>query len=293
MSRIQDILAKAERDGTARRLQAASGAITAPATVLTPHFDGASALGTHAFTPARAHDDTGYEATAAAAEPALTEPAVLEPRTARPTLHPALVAAIAPHAEAAEQYRAIRTRLTAREELGPLRTVGVTSPATGDGKSVTAANLALTMAQEIQRRVVLVDADLRDPSVHRLFAVDRGPGLAEVLAGEASLEDALIELPDLRLTLLPAGRTAEYPAELLGSDMMRRLVDQLGVRFDRILLDLPAALPVADVGSIAPHVDGMLMVVRAGVTQRPALDQALALFEEQKVIGVVLNEAHQ
>jgi capsular exopolysaccharide synthesis family protein len=292
MSRIQDILAKAEREGTARRLQPTSGAITAPATVLTPHFDGATTLGTHAFTPARVHDDSAYDAMPVAAAPVISAPAALEPRTARPTLHPALVAAIAPHSEAAEQYRAIRTRLTLREELGPLRTIGVTSPANGEGKSVTAANLALTMAQETQRRVVLVDADLRDPSVHRLFAVDRGPGLAEVLTGEATLEDALIELPDLRLTLLPAGRVADYPAELLGSAVMRRLLDQLGDRFDRMLLDLPSALPVADVGSVAPHVDGMLMVVRAGVTQRPALDQALALFDEQKVIGVVLNEAH-
>ena len=96
---------------------------------------------------------------------------------------------------------------------------------------MTAANLALTMAQEVQRHVVLVDADLRDPSVHRLFAVDRGPGLAEVLAGEASLQDALIELPDLRLTLLPAGRTVEYPAELLGSSAMRRTLDERIARF--------------------------------------------------------------
>ena len=292
MSRIQDILAKAERDGTARRLQASPGAITAPATVLTPHFDGSAALGTHPFAPGRVHDEAVYDTGAAAAAPVIAEPASLEPRTAQPTLHPTLVAAIAPHSDVAEHYRAVRTKLTLREELGPLRTVGVTSPANGDGKSVTAANLALTMAQEVQRHVVLVDADLRDPSVHRLFAVDRGPGLAEVLAGEASLQDALIELPDLRLTLLPAGRTAEYPAELLGSSAMRRTLDELEGRFDRILLDLPSALPLADVGSVASHVDGLLMVVRAGVTQRPVLEQALALFEEQKVLGVVLNEVH-
>ena len=72
---------------------------------------------------------------------------------------------------------------------------------------------------------------------------------------------------------------------------MRRLLDALSARFDRVLIDLPSALPLADVGTLAPHLDGVLMVVRAGITQRPTLDQALEIFEEQKVLGVVLNEA--
>ena len=138
--------------------------------------------------------------------------------------------------------------------------------------------------------MVLVDADLRHPSVHSLFAIERGPGLTEVLKGEATLDDALVYLPEFQLSLLPAGTGAEYPTELLGSAAMRRTLDALGGRFDRMLLDLPAALPLADVGTVAPYTDGLLMVVRAGVTQRPALDQALAIFEEQKVLGVVLNE---
>jgi capsular exopolysaccharide synthesis family protein len=274
MSRIQDILAKADRDGTARRLQPTSGGLaSAPSAVLTPVFEGATPIGPSTFVapapPAAAH---------------------AEPRTARATLHPALVAAIAPHSDVAEQYRAIRAKLTLREETGPLRTIGITSPGTRDGKSVTAANLALAMAQELQRRVVLIDGDLRHPSVHTLFAVERGPGLSDVLTGDATLDDALIYLPEFQLSLLTAGSGADYPTELLGSTAMRRTLDALGGRFDRMLLDLPAALPLADVGTVAPYTDGMLMVVRAGVTQRPALDQALAIFEEQKVLGVVLNE---
>jgi capsular exopolysaccharide synthesis family protein len=279
MSRIQDILAKADRDGTARRLQPAPGLMASPA-VMAPALDGTSARDAGPFVP-----------TPRAVTPT-PAPVVerLEPRTARATLHPALVAAIAPHSGAAEQYRAIRTKLMMREETGPLRTIGITSPGQGDGKSVTAANMALTMAQELQRHVLLVDADLRDPSVHALFAIERGPGLSEVLAGEASLDEALVHLPDLRLTLLPAGAVPEYPTELLGSASMRRALDALSSRFDRILLDLPAVLPLADVSTVAPYTDGMLMVVRAGVTQRPSLDTALATFEDEKVLGVVLNE---
>jgi capsular exopolysaccharide synthesis family protein len=217
---------------------------------------------------------------------------ITEPRTARATLHPALVAAIAPHSTIAERYRAVRTRLSMQEERGPLRSILVTSPESGDGKSVTAANLALTMAQEFQRNVVLVDANLRGASAHSLFGLDSTPGLADVLAGEASLDEALVYLPDYRLTLLPAGRTPQFPTELLGSMAMRRSIDLLRARFDRLLIDLPAVTPHADVGTVAPLADGVLLVVRAGITQRPALDEALAAFEEDKVVGVVLNDTH-
>src|SRR5688572_2267251 len=165
MSRIQEILAKADRDGTARRLQPTSPHAV-PAShghVMTSVVDGSSALDTSSFAPAP------------------PPPPKAEPRTAQATLHPALVAAIAPHSDVAEGYRAIRTRLMLREEAGPLRVIGISSAGPRDGKSITAANLALTMAQEIQRSVVLVDGNLRNPAVHALFAVERGPGFSELL----------------------------------------------------------------------------------------------------------------
>jgi capsular exopolysaccharide synthesis family protein len=222
---------------------------------------------------------------------AVTTTEVAEPRTARATLHPALVAAIAPHSTVAERYRAIRTRLAMSEDNGPLRSIFVTSPGPRDGKSVTAANLALTMAQEFQSSVVLLDGDLRGSSVNKLFGLDLSPGLSDVLAGDATLEEALVYLPDYRLTVLPAGKTPQFPTELLGSAAMRRTIDTLRARFDRILVDLPPVTPLADVGTVAPLADGVVMVVRAGVTQRPALDQALAVFDDDTVLGVVLNDA--
>jgi len=303
VSRIQDILAKAERDGMTRRTQA-DPAITPAQTsgpVIAP-VSGSSALDTAPYvTPSESFVGRGLSAAPGAA-PSRDDKArptavpstpveSAEPRTARATLHPALVTAIAPHSTVAERYRGIRTRLTMSEEGGPLRSILVTSPGPGDGKSVTAANLALTMAQEFQRSVVLVDADLRGSSVHTLFGLDASPGLSDVLAGDASLDEALIYLPDYRLTILPAGRTPQFPAELLGSAAMRRTIDTLRARFDRILVDLPAVTPLADVGTVAPLADGVVMVVRAGVTQRPALDQALGAFDEDKVLGVVLNDA--
>ena len=295
MSRIQDILAKAERDGMTRRTQADPAITPAPAIgpVIAP-VSGSSALDTAPYvgsidTPVGRPMSGPREADKPRVTTTTTEAA--EPRTARATLHPALVTAIAPHSTVAERYRGIRTRLTMSEEAGPLRSILVTSPGPRDGKSITAANLALTMAQEFQRSVVLVDADLRGSSVHTLFGLDASPGLSDVLAGDAALEDALVYLPDYRLTILPAGRTPQFPAELLGSAAMRRSIDTLRARFDRILIDLPAVTPLADVGTVAPLADGVVMVVRAGVTQRPALDQALGAFDEEKVLGVVLNDA--
>jgi protein-tyrosine kinase len=291
VSRIQDILAKADRDGMTSRTQTDTpDSLSSTRTVIAPingsaAFDPAPfAVGPGLSSRAQSRDDkvrpTGVDT--AAVDTAL--------RTARATLHPALVAAIAPHSVAAEHYRAIRARLTLQEERGPLRSILVTSPGTRDGKSVTAANLALTMAQEYQRNVLLVDADLRGPSVHTLFGLDATPGLSEVLVGEATLNEALVHLPDYRLTLLPAGRTPQFPTELLGSIAMRRTIDTLRASFDRILIDLPAVNPLADVGTVVPFADGVLMVVRAGVTQRPALEEALSAFEENKVLGLVLND---
>jgi Mrp family chromosome partitioning ATPase len=156
MSRIQEILAKAERDGTASPHSA-------------PPVSGSSAL---------ARD---YVTVTVTAPPQGAAAATV--RTADAALHPALIAAIAPQSAAAERYRGIRARLTLHEDAGPARSILVTSPAAGDGKSITAANLALTMAQEFQKNVLLVDADLRGSSIHELFGIDSGPGLAELLAG--------------------------------------------------------------------------------------------------------------
>jgi capsular exopolysaccharide synthesis family protein len=295
VSRIQDILAKAEREGMTRRTQAEPSLTPPPplaAPVIAP-VTGTAALDTTPFLPP-ADPGTVARGLAPAAVPDRVRPVsspAAEPRTGRATLHPALIAAIAPQSLVAERYRAVRTRLTMQEENGPLRTILVTSAGRGDGKSITAANLSLTMAQEFQRNVVLVDANLRGPAVHALFGLDASPGLSDVLAGDATLDEALVYLPDYRLTILPAGRPPQFPAELLGSTAMRRSIDTLRARFDRILIDLPGVSQLADAGTMAPLADGVVMVVRAGVTQRPALDDALAVFEEDKLLGIVLNDA--
>lgn len=344
MSRIQDILSKAERDGTVRRTRSLADEYPAEASPDPCGFDTIDAgrgdrpvreprgsessdqrhgagntIQARSYAPAshgpqashrtpagapeariagRMTDDRprsdGATALAPSVAPTASMPLsapgsmVTSPGTGR--LDPLLVAALAPTSLAAEQYRSLRTRLKRAASGRALRAIAVTSPAKGDGKSLTAANLALTMAEEFQQRVLLVDADLRRPSVHQLFGLAKGPGLADVLMSGAELEHALVTLPEHHLTILPAGVPPAHPAELLGSATMRRLLDALRSRFDRILIDVPPVAPLADLHVLAPMVDGLLMIVRAGVTQKPAIERALSGLDPSKVLGLVLNE---
>lgn len=278
MSRIQEILKKAEREGTVHRtrgLASDGGTLSAAAAIAMPAPPLAAPAPTTFERPVWTPEDE-------------TETAPAAPATGG--LDGRLVAALAPHSLAAEQYRLLRTRITQSESGRAFRSIIVTSPAKGDGKSLTAANLALTMAQEFQQRVVLVDADLRRPSIHDLFGVPETPGLTAVLMGGAAVDDALVPIPDQRLTVMPCGTIPSHPAELLASSGMRRLLDTLRTRFDRVILDMPPVEPLADVSIAAALIDGVLLVVRAGMTPKPAIERALSGLEPEKVLGLVFND---
>ena len=167
----------------------------------------------------------------------------------------------------------------------------VTSPGRGEGKSLTVANLGLTMAQDYQSRICVLDADFRSPQQHRLFGLHESPGLSDVLIGHTPLEEALVTIEEHRMTVLPAGRPPDHPAELLGTPAMRRTLDALRSHFDRVVIDAPAATPLADIGVLMPLVDHVVLVVRAGVTSKPAIHDAVAAIDPAKFIGLVLNEA--
>jgi capsular exopolysaccharide synthesis family protein len=277
MSRIQDILNKAERDGALRRTRAGS--------------DAGGAAASAVAIPLRPADAPPIAPPRRVIEPAPAPAPAATIDLPEAALDRRLVAALAPQSLAAEQFRSLRTRISRAENGRAVRTLVVTSPSKGDGKSLTAANLALTMAQEFQQRVLLLDADLRQPSVHRLFGLPATPGLTDVLMGGAALDDALVTLGDYHLTLLPAGAVPSHPAELLGSASMRRVLDTLRTRFDRVILDMPPVAPLADVNIALPNADGLLMIVRAGITPKPAIERALAGIDPAKVLGLVLNEA--
>jgi capsular exopolysaccharide synthesis family protein len=147
------------------------------------------------------------------------------------------------------------------------------------------------MAQEYHQRICVVDADFRSSQQHRMFGVPNSPGLSDVLTGRAALEEALIALEEHHITVLPVGTPSAHPAELLGTTTMRRVVESLRSRFDRVVIDSPAATPLADVSILAALVDSVILVVRAGVTSKPTIHDAIGAIDAGKLLGIVLNEA--
>jgi capsular exopolysaccharide synthesis family protein len=199
---------------------------------------------------------------------------------------------LARHARPAvtDAYRQVRTSLLLSRPGSPPRTLLVTSGLEGEGKTLTAANLALAFAQ-ISRSVLLIDADLRRPATHRLFAMRGTPGLAELLTGQCTVDEVLTPVEGHALTVLPAGATPPNPTELLGSPEMRLLLTEVGERFDYVILDSPAAFGVADPLVLSTLVDGVLVVARRGLTSRRLLRKLRARFAYARapLVGVVLN----
>ena len=295
MSRIQNILDKAERE--ARRC-APAGVARDRAAAARVAGHGAVPMPIESRRRAANPPPAGVSATSCRARrprdaPHRAAPAARRRRESKLHRAPQPAARCRPRAEVARRGAVppLRTRLAHAEGASNLRTVLVTSPQKGEGKSITSANLALTMAQELQRRVVIVEADLRKPSLQQLFGLPAGPGLAEYLSGAAELKDVMQFLPDHNLTVIHAGRRAGQPGRAARLDRDAAAARQLRTRFDRVILDTPPVLPLADVAVLAPLVDGALMVVRAGVTPKPAIENALRAFDSSRLLGIVLNES--
>lgn len=286
MSRIQQILEKAEREGSVRRVR--TDAAVESAAMVSPLPSAAAVAAAPVLDQPRAYSPAAPPIVVDAPQPPTAQPARI---VAGAQLDPRLITSSSTVTLATEQYRALRTRIVHADPAAPTSVVLITSPGRGEGKTLTAGNLALAMAQEWQRRVCVVDADLRHPQMHRIFGLPDGPGLCDVLAGEATLAEALVTLEEHQLTILPAGHVPGRPAELLGTSAMRRTLEALRSQFDRVVVDAPPTMPLADVSIVAPMVDRVLLVVRAGVTTKPAIHDAIASIEPAKLIGLVLNEA--
>lgn len=196
-----------------------------------------------------------------------------------------------PLAPAAEAYRVIRTNLEFASPDAALRVLLVTSATPGEGKTTTAANLAAALAQG-GRRVLCVDADLRRAELHRRFGVPSQPGLSTVLVGRKGWEEVCRPVPAVPgLTVLPAGPLPPNPSELLGSRRFADLVAAVREAYDAVVLDAPPVLGFADAVVAARQADGVILVVRAGVTRNEALTAAREALERAsaRLVGVVLN----
>lgn len=207
--------------------------------------------------------------------------------------HPPIVMAEAPGSAGAESYRALRTKLLFSRNADDLKSIAVTSPTPGDGKTTIAANLAVSFAEQ-GLRTVIVDCDLRRPRMHRIFDGPAEPGLAGVLSGSCELADALRGTGVDCLELVPSGGAHEATSELLGTGRMRSVLAELRQEYDMVIVDTPPVLSAADAMLVGALVDGVIMVVRAAETSRDVARHALQQLADVRasVIGVVLNDAH-
>jgi protein-tyrosine kinase len=203
-----------------------------------------------------------------------------------------VVSLTAPASGAAEQYRTLYYRLERMREVRPMKVVALSSALPGEGKTVTAVNLALTAARaNLDRRILLVDADLRRSQVAKVLGFRSKPGLSELLQGECEIQDALRHFRTTRLTALPSGTAPEEPSQLLAGRGMKDLLRAVRENFDEVYLDLPPSLPFADAAILGPQTDGVLMVIRAGATSSRQVSLALEHLAGAAVVGCVLNGA--
>jgi polysaccharide biosynthesis transport protein len=210
----------------------------------------------------------------------------------RKNANPVVSSANEPTSESAEAYRTLRTSLQFARNEGTMRTILVTSPSAGDGKTVTVVNLGAVFAQA-GARVVLVSCDLRRPGLGQFFAPAGHAELSSVLSGEQPLDRALSPVPSVDgLWTLGSREVAANPTELLGGNRMRSLVDDLAKRFDIVLIDSPPVLPVADALILSGYADAVLLVVAAGTTRRAELRRAAEKLAQASapVVGAVLNK---
>ena len=205
---------------------------------------------------------------------------------------PRLVVSHNPGSPLAERYRRLRMRLDQGTSEGslPLQATLITSAVPGEGKTTTALNLALAYAESMKRPTLLIDGDLRRPSVSRYIRPEPSFGLSEILAGEALLDHALIEMSGSRLWVLPAGTQRERALQLLESERLDGLIAELRSRFDRIVIDAPPTVPFTDAAVLASHADGTLLVVRARTTAKSLIWRAVESLSGSGVLGVVLND---
>ena len=190
-------------------------------------------------------------------------------------------------AECFKQFRLVMRSLT---EDPVHKMLIFTSSLPGEGKTTLALNFAIAMAQDIHEPVCIVDGDLRHPSMHSLLGVRPARGLADVLAGAATLDDVILDTPTPGLSFVPAGQRPANPGELVSSHAMDEVIATLKERFAAVIFDSPPVLPVADTIQLSSRADGLILVIEAGRTHRKRVQRALELLDGAPILGFVLNK---
>lgn len=193
---------------------------------------------------------------------------------------------------ASEQYRILYTRLNKLKEQENIRTIAITSAVKGEGKTVTSLNLSCVIAQEFKKRCLLMECDLRNPEISSKYLERNGtgPGLADVLRGEADLFDAIVRVGSgENLFCLPVGQSVRNSSELISMPSMSASIDSLRDEFEYIIIDCPPIMPLADMEIISRLVDGLLLVIRAGKTPKDIVRKAVNSIQDGRFLGTVLN----
>jgi receptor protein-tyrosine kinase len=211
-------------------------------------------------------------------------------RTATDSL---LIDAARPHEAPMEEFRTLRTRLNHMQSLQPMHTVVVTSASPAEGKSLTAANLALAESHLAGNTTLLADFDFRRPLIHTMFGIDRGPGITDYLMGQAPLHKVIKRIAGTNLYIMPAGQAVINPLELLNLREVKHLMDRLPSLFQWVIMDSPPLLFAADANLLGTLSDGTLLVVRIGHTTIDSVTRAMQSLCNNNVLGIVVNGARR
>jgi capsular exopolysaccharide synthesis family protein len=190
---------------------------------------------------------------------------------------------------AAEKFRFLAVRLRQMQQTRRVKKVLVTSSVPQEGKSMVAANLACTLARRASQKTLLLDGDLRRPSLSNIFGLGKIPGICEWLQGDSGPAESIYHLEDAGLWILPAGSTPRNALELMQSGRLSALMDQLTAWFDWIVIDSPPVLPLADTSVWMRLADGVLLVARQGTTEKRQMQRGLEVVDRSKLIGALLN----
>ena len=188
---------------------------------------------------------------------------------------------------------ALRARIQSIRRTQELRSIVITSARAGEGKTTTAVNLALSFGLELEGATCLVDADLRTPAVHNAVFESPEAGLAELLELDVKLEDALVQVPDTRLSVLTVRALPKRPSELLASRRMTQLMQELQSRFDTVLIDSPPILGLPDTTTLVDLCDAVLFVIGSGSASGADVEEALSKIDASKAIGCVFNRSQE
>jgi capsular exopolysaccharide synthesis family protein len=206
-------------------------------------------------------------------------------------VEPRLVAITSPHSTYCEEYRSLRTHVLHKSQKQKLQSIVIASVSPSEGKSVTTLNLSWLLAQTDGVKALVIDSDLRMPSLTDYLGIETDKGLSEILAGKASLKDSIIRLEPSGLHLLPGGEARSDVAELISGPKFKEILREAKQMFDYVIIDAPPLGIFTDANVLINHADGALLVVRANKTRYNIVDRVLETIPRERMMGVILNQS--